>query len=234
MQLFYAPDIAGEYFTLEEQESKHIIRVLRLKAGDIIHITDGKGNLHTAALNSEDPRRCEVRITETIKEFGKRNYHLHLAVAPTKNINRYEWLLEKATEIGVDVLTPLICQRSERRIIKVDRLNKVITAAMKQSVKAYHPSLHEARTFSKFIAQEFEGDKFIAYVEEGDHPALQSLYATGRDALILIGPEGDFSPEEVQMAIDNGFRTISLGKSRLRTETAGVVAVHTVAMVNME
>ncbi|NQT76063.1 MAG: 16S rRNA (uracil(1498)-N(3))-methyltransferase [Bacteroidetes bacterium] len=234
MHLFYTPNLQGEYHTLDEQESKHCIQVLRLKAGDHIHLSDGKGNLFKAELISANTRRCEARIVETFKEFGKRDYRIHLALAPTKNIKRYEWFLEKATEIGIDDITPLFCQRSERKIVRNDRLEKVITSAMKQSIKAYYPVLHKPLSFKDFVKNDLYGEKYIAYVEEGDHPSLKSLYTPGKDVVVMIGPEGDFSPEEVQMAQDNGFITVSLGNSRLRTETAGVVACHTIGLLNNE
>ncbi|MEE4257011.1 MAG: 16S rRNA (uracil(1498)-N(3))-methyltransferase [Bacteroidales bacterium] len=234
MQLFYAPELVGDQYTLDEQESKHVIRVLRKRNGDTIELTDGKGKFYTGELTSDDPRRCELRIIDISEGAGKRNYHLNIAIAPTKNINRFEWFLEKATEIGIDEISPMICQRSERKAIKAERLNKVITAAMKQSLKAYHPALHGAKSFTDLISMDLAGQKFIAYVEEGEHPLLQTLYTPGEDAIILIGPEGDFSPEEVAQAKEKGFKTVSLGESRLRTETAGVVAVHTVAMLNNE
>jgi len=232
MQLFYAPELMGDQYTLDEQESRHVIRVLRKRNGDTIELTDGKGKFYTGELTSDDPRRCELRIIDISEGTGKRNYHLNIAIAPTKNINRFEWFLEKATEIGIDEISPMICQRSERKAIKAERLNKVITAAMKQSLKAYHPTLHGAKSFTDLISMDIADQKFIAYVEEGVHPLLQSLYTPGEDAIILIGPEGDFSPVEVAQAKENGFKTVSLGKSRLRTETAGVVAVHTVALLN--
>jgi 16S rRNA (uracil1498-N3)-methyltransferase len=234
MQLFYAPDLGGDHHTLDEQESKHVIRVLRKQTGDTIILTDGRGKCYTGELINDDPRRCELRIIDISEGTGKRNYHLNIAIAPTKNINRFEWFLEKATEIGIDEITPMICQRSERKVIKAERLNKVITSAMKQSLKAYHPVLHQAKNFAELISREFEGQKFIAYVEAGEHPLLQSSYTAGADVIILIGPEGDFSPEEIQQAKENGFQTVSLGESRLRTETAGLVAVHTVALLNNE
>lgn len=232
MQLFYAPELSGELHILDEQESKHIIRVLRKHIGDTITLTDGKGKFYTGELINEDHRRCELRIVDVKEGAGKRGFHLHIAIAPTKNINRLEWFLEKATEIGVDKISPMICQRSERKVVKTERLNKVITSAMKQSLKAFHPELDDSLNFREIIKTEFPGQKFIAYVEEGEHPLLQSLYTPGGDALILIGPEGDFSPEEVEQAKENGFQVVSLGESRLRTETAGVVAVHTVAIAN--
>lgn len=234
MQLFYAPDLSGDRYTLPEQESKHCIRVLRMQTGEQINLTDGKGNMIVAELLNEDARHCEVKVVDIQKDYGKRNYNVHVAIAPTKNINRFEWFLEKATEIGIDEITPMICQRSERKIVKIDRLNKVITAAMKQSVKAYHPQLNEAAAFKDLLKIDFKGRKYIAYVEEGEHPLLQSVYTKGHDALILVGPEGDFSPEEVNLANEQGFMTISLGNSRLRTETAGVVAVHAIEMTNNE
>lgn len=234
MQLFYAPDLTGDHYTLEEQESKHVIKVLRMRSGDTLMLTDGKGKLCTAELVNEDPRRCAVRIVEVKEDLGKKNFHLHIGIAPTKNINRFEWFLEKATEIGIDEITPMICQRSERKVVKKERLNKVITSAMKQSLKAYHPVLNEARSFTELISRELSVKKYIAYVEEGEHPSLQSLYTEGEDVIILIGPEGDFSPEEVAIATQNGFEIVSLGNSRLRTETAGIVAVHTVAIANNE
>jgi 16S rRNA (uracil1498-N3)-methyltransferase len=234
MQLFYAPDLVGDHYTLEEQESKHVIKVLRMRSGDTIMLTDGRGKLCTAELTGEDPRRCELRIIDVKEEYGKRNYQVHIGIAPTKNINRFEWFLEKATEIGIDEVSPLICQRSERKVVKNERLNKVITSAMKQSLKAFHPHLNNSTSFGKFIDQDFSGQKFIAYVEEGEHPSLHSVYRPGEDIMILIGPEGDFSPEEVHQANQKGFRTVSLGKSRLRTETAGIVAVHNVAIANNE
>ena len=234
MQVFYAPDLKGDIHTLDEQESKHCIKVLRKKTGETIHLTDGKGNMFLAELLNENSRKCDLKIIETRKEYGKRDYRIHLAVAPTKNINRYEWFLEKTTEIGIDEITPIICQRSERKVVKKERLAKVVTSAMKQSVKAYHPQLNEAMKFKDLVKIDFSGQKFIAYVEEGEHPALKFEYSIGSDALILIGPEGDFSPEEVQLAIKNGFSTVSLGDSRLRTETAAVVACHTVALMNRE
>ena len=234
MQLFYAPALQGEFYTLSEEESKHIIRVLRMKAGDSIRLTNGNGNMYTAELISEDHRRCEVKVTQVEKEYGKRDYRIHMAVAPTKNIKRYEWFLEKATEVGVDEISPLICQHSERKEVKSERLNKVITAALKQSLKAYHPLLHDFVSFKDFVSTDYPGGKYIAYVEEGKHPLLSSLYKAGTDATILIGPEGDFSPAEVAMAREHGFVTVSLGNSRLRTETAGIVACHTIALMNME
>ncbi len=231
MHLFYCSDISEGNYTLNEDESKHCIRVLRLKIGNIIHITDGVGNLHKTQLIDDHPKRCTVKIIETRQEYGKKPFKLHMAVAPTKNINRYEWFLEKATEIGVDQITPLICEHSERKEIKLNRLERVILAAVKQSLKAYFPKLEEAQKFKDFVSQNFDGQRFIAYCE-GEPQLLKNLYTAQTNALILIGPEGDFSPAEVEQAMAVGFIPVSLGQSRLRTETAAIAACHTINLMN--
>ena len=233
MQLFYTPDITADRYTLSEEESKHCVRVLRLSEGEAIHLTDGRGNLHTARIVSASPKRCEVEITETVAQYGKRPYALTIAVAPTKNNDRFEWFLEKATEIGIDRIIPLECEHSERRVYKTDRGNKVIESAMKQSLKAYHPRLDELTGFEEVVREPFGGSKFIAHCEEqGDKQLLRDLVERDQSVLILIGPEGDFSLEEIRLAKENGFREISLGVSRLRTETAALAACHTVALLN--
>lgn len=231
MLLFYNPEI-NDVFTLPPDESKHCIRVLRLQSGDIIHMTDGKGNLYTTRIIDDNVKRCMLEVTETKIEYGKRNFRLHMAVAPTKNINRFEWFLEKATEFGIDEITPIICENSERRIIKTDRLNKIIISAMKQSLKAYLPKLNEAVKFSDFIKQETANSKFIAYCSENHRDLLKNVTDQNKDIEILIGPEGDFSNKEVEMALANGFKAVSLGQSRLRTETAAIAACHTVNLIN--
>jgi 16S rRNA (uracil1498-N3)-methyltransferase len=236
MHLFYTPDIDGELYTLSEEESKHAIRVLRLEKGDAVSLIDGKGNLFQGEVADDHPKRCTVHITDIQKQYGKRSFHLHIAMAPTKNMERTEWFLEKAVEIGLDEFTPLQCEHSERVVVKTERLHKIAVAAMKQSLKAYEPVLHEAITFPKFIqsAAAFKGEKFIAHCEREtlQPPLLKNTYTKGGDALILIGPEGDFSPQEITLARTNGFREISLGKSRLRTETAALVACHTLNLIN--
>jgi len=231
MQLFYCPDLQGNAYLLNEDESKHIIRVLRLKNGDHIHLTDGKGGLFKAELIDDHPKRCAVKIVESKLEYEKRNFKLHMGVAPTKNISRYEWFLEKATEIGIDNISPIICDHSERKDIKVQRLEKVIVSAVKQSLKAYVPQIEETIKFKDFITQDFNGQKLIAYCE-GKPKHLKELYKANSDVLILIGPEGDFSPEEVKLAQENGFETVSLGNSRLRTETAALAACHAINFIN--
>lgn len=233
MQLFYTPDINGNTHTLPEEESKHCVRVLRLAEGDTLHLTDGRGNLHTARVTSANPKRCEVEITDTVAAYHKRPYTLTMAVAPTKNNDRFEWFLEKATEIGIDRIIPLECDHSERRVYKTDRGNKVVESAMKQSLKAYHPQLDELTRFAEVVSMPFDGDRFIAHCEEStDKKLLRDLAKKGNNTLILIGPEGDFSPEEIARAKAAGFREISLGTSRLRTETAALAACHTVALIN--
>jgi 16S rRNA (uracil1498-N3)-methyltransferase len=233
MNLFYAPNINGQFYTLSEEESKHIIRVLRMKFGDTVFFTDGKGMFFECRITDANPKACEVEIIEQKPGEGGRPFYLHMAVAPTKNLNRFEWFLEKATEIGIDRITPIISSHSERKAVKTERLNRVITAAMKQSLKSFHPQLDEATKFSVFIKQNFDGEKYIAYIDAGVTLELSKAYTPGRNALILIGPEGDFSPEEVEFAKQNGFVPVRLGHARLRTETAGVVACHTVNLMNL-
>ena len=222
MQLFYTPGIAGDLYTLNEEESKHAIRVLRLDIGDELFLIDGKGGFYKASVLEANPKKCTVSIIENTQEYGKRPCYLHIALAPTKNIERVEWFLEKATEIGIDEITPLICQRSERREVKTERLDKIIVSAMKQSIKAYKPVLNEAEPLAKFISRSFTGEKLIAHCMEGDKNAI-SRNDTNRFT-VLIGPEGDFIAEEVRAACKAGFKPITLGESRLRTETAALAA----------
>ncbi|MBU8893748.1 MAG: 16S rRNA (uracil(1498)-N(3))-methyltransferase [Bacteroidales bacterium] len=228
MHLFYTPDISEETYTLDEIESKHCIKVLRLNTGDQIELIDGKGTFYEAKIIDPNPKKCKIEITKTIKEFGKRNHYLHIAIAPTKNMDRFEWFLEKATEIGVDEITPILCDRSERKIIKLERLEKIIISAVKQSIKAYKPKLNSLTNYSDFVKLNFNGSKYIAHCEENEKQSLKTSYKTGNNALILIGPEGDFSTKEIELAKILNFHEISLGQSRLRTETAGLVACLTI------
>ena len=232
MNLFYTPDIVDGLYSLNEEESRHCRMVLRLREGDLVHLTDGKGTLFEARIIDAHSRQVTVNVTGQQDNFGRRGYRLHLAVAPTKNIDRFEWFLEKATEIGIDEITPLICEHSERRQLRNDRLEKVITAAVKQSLKTYHPVLHELIDFKKFIAAKYEGQLFIAHLDEIDPLPLQKIYQKGSDVTILIGPEGDFSDLEMASARKAFYRCISLGNSRLRTETAAVVACHSIQLLN--
>jgi len=232
MHIFYTPDISGKIYTLDETESKHCVRVLRLEKGDEITLVDGRGGFFTAEIADPNPKRCAVNVVRSELNFGLRKFQVHVAIAPTKNIERIEWFLEKATEIGIDRVTPLLCRHSERKEIKHDRLEKVMVSAMKQSLKAYLPKLDELTKFADLIRQPFEGQKFIAHCEEQHRELLKNAMVPGKNYLILIGPEGDFSPEEIEMAIAAGFVPVSLGDSRLRTETAGVVACHTFNLLN--
>lgn len=226
MQLFYTPDIdaASSIYYLNEEESKHCIRVLRLQAGDQVQLVDGKGNFYVAAIADPHPKRTQLSIISAEPDFNKRNHYLHIAIAPTKNIERLEWFLEKATEIGIDEISLIICQRSERKEAKTERLNKIITSAMKQSIKAWHPQLNEAMAFSKLVSMPFDGQKFIAHCEPGEKLNLKDRLSPMSRYLILIGPEGDFTPAEIDNAIKNDFKAITLGDSRLRTETAALEA----------
>lgn len=231
MHVFYTPDIAvdGE---LPEEEAGHCLRVLRLGVGDEVMLTDGKGFFYKAVITAATGKRCQVKVVETIGQAPLWNGHLHLAMAPTKNMDRIEWFAEKATEIGFDELSFVNCRFSERKVIKTERIEKIVVSAVKQSLKARKPLVNELTDFGKFIQQKFEGQKFIAHCYEGDKPLLKDVFIPGKDAVVLIGPEGDFSPEEVQKAEAAGFQAISLGKSRLRTETAALVAVHIMNLFN--
>lgn len=195
-------------------------------------LTDGKGCFYKAVISAASGKRCQVKVTETIEQEPLWNGHLHLAMAPTKNMDRIEWLAEKATEIGFDELSFLNCRYSERKVIKTERVEKIVVSAVKQSLKARKPVVNEMMDFARFVKQDFAGQKFIAHCNEGEKPLLKEILVPGEDALVLIGPEGDFSPEEVKLAESLGFRSISLGKSRLRTETAALVSVHIMNLFN--
>ena len=231
MHLFYTPDIKSKS-ELPEDEAGHAIRVLRLQPGDEIMLADGEGNFYRAAISTTNHKRCLVDILETLPQPPLWKGHLHLAMAPTKNMDRTEWCAEKATEIGFDELTFLNCRFSERKVIKTERIAKILVSAMKQSLKARLPKLNEMTAFDRFIEQPFKGQKFIAHCYEGEKVLLKDALQAGEDALVLIGPEGDFSEEEVKKAIDKGFVPISLGSSRLRTETAALVACHLMNLKN--
>ena len=233
MAIFYVPNLISENI-LPEEESLHAVKVLRLHADDEIELVDGKGGYFRAKITLAHHKRCAFEIIDSKLEFGKRNYKLHIAIAPTKNIERLEWFIEKATEIGIDSITPILCRYSERKNIKKERLEKIIVSASKQSKKAYFPILNEFVSFDEFLKTCTAEQKFIAHCYEDDKRILQHELSEKSDALILIGPEGDFSKEEVEKAITNGFIPVSLGESRLRTETAGVVAAGVVAFKNQK
>lgn len=229
--IFYTPNILST-LELPQEEAQHCVRVLRKKEGDEILLTDGKGHFYDAQIVQASLKHCIVRIVNTIEYPKPWNFNLRIAFAPTKNIDRIEWFSEKATEIGIDRFTPLLCQFSERKEIKRHRIEKILVSAMKQSQKAVLPQLDDMLPFSSFIKQPFDGRRFIAHCYDGNKPLLKNTYCKGDNALILIGPEGDFSEKEVKDALDNGFEPISLGESRLRTETAALVACNTVHVLN--
>lgn len=234
MQLFYHPDIqpSDTQLSFPRDESKHIVKVLRKREGDVLHITNGKGAVFQTQITHADPNKCQVTIVDHSIAAPVRPC-LHLMVAPTKMNDRYEWFLEKATEIGIQQVTPVICEHSERTIIKKDRFQRVVQSAMKQSLQAYLPRLEEQKDFAQVVSRPFEGQKFIAHCESGmERQHLSQALEKNTDAIILIGPEGDFSADEIAQALDHGWIPVSLGNSRLRTETAAVVACHTFALVN--
>jgi len=233
MQLFYNPDIKSTdtFFQFDKEESKHIVKVLRKKGGDIIFITNGKGKLFHSEITLESEKKCEVKIVK-IDTYDAKQFHLHIAIAPTKMNDRLEWFLEKATEIGIDEITPIICDHSERKIFKIERAEKIIQAAMKQSNQFYLPKINEPISLVDFLKNESNSLKFIAHCEENKKDLFKDSLKPNQNVLILIGPEGDFSSKEIALALKNNFIPVSLGNTRLRTETAGVVACHTVALIN--
>ena len=231
MHIFYTPDIENSH-ELPEEEAAHALRVLRLQPGDEVMLTDGKGNFHRARISLAAHKRCLVDILETLPQPPLWSGHLHIALAPTKNMDRTEWFAEKATEIGIDELTFLNCRYSERKVLKAERIAKILVSAVKQSLKARTPRLNEMTDFKTFIRQPFQGQKFIAHCHEGEKTPLKDLVRKGEEAVVLIGPEGDFSEEEVRLAEEAGFIPVSLGPSRLRTETAALVACHILNLLN--
>lgn len=232
MQLFYVPEIINNQGYLSPDESRHAIKVLRLGTNDEIHLIDGKGGFYKAFISVPNQKKCLVEISEQLEDPGKKEFKLHIAIAPTKNIDRIEWFLEKATEIGISRITPILCDHSERKVIKPERLERILVSAMKQSYKATLPQLDELMKYSDFISSPVFDQKYIAHCMDDSVQHLKSIYSSQKDVTILIGPEGDFSPNEVELAKMNGFKEISLGKSRLRTETAALVACHTINLIN--
>ncbi|MHA3787101.1 16S rRNA (uracil(1498)-N(3))-methyltransferase [Flavobacterium hauense] len=233
MQLFFNPEIQPDTitFTFDKEESRHIVKVLRKKEGDTIHISNGNGHLFTSEIIFASEKKCEVKITGH-QFYEPMPYSLHLAVAPTKMNDRYEWFLEKATEIGVSEITPIICEHSERTNFKADRFEKIVQSAVKQSLQFYMPKLNEPVPFNTFIKEQHEGQLFIAHCEETEKRLLKNTIEPKTQVTILIGPEGDFSTKEINLALQQNYIPVSLGNTRLRTETAAVVAAHSVAFVN--
>jgi 16S rRNA (uracil1498-N3)-methyltransferase len=234
MHIFYSAHISDNSALLSAEESAHCIRVLRLKRGDKVRLIDGMGGMYDAMITMPDAKQCQLDITGIISHHKSRSFPLHIAIAPTKNIDRFEWFIEKSVEIGIDVITPLLCQRSERRILKTDRLQKLIISTMKQAMVPYLPVLHELTHFDKFI-ERLSGspyNRFIAHCEDNEKKKLLEEAAPHTGIVVLIGPEGDFTPGEIDLAVAQGFIPVTLSPNRLRTETAGLVACHTVNLLN--
>jgi 16S rRNA (uracil1498-N3)-methyltransferase len=233
MQLFYNPNIteSSDSFFFDKEESKHIIKVLRKKDTDTLHVTNGLGVLFTTVITLASDTKCTVKIVSVTRSKTPK-YNLHLAVAPTKLNDRYEWFLEKATEIGISEITPIICDHSERKFIKTDRFDKIIQTALKQSNQYFLPKLNEPITFKEFVSKQISGQKLIAHCEQTNKKLLKEIVKPNENITILIGPEGDFSEKEIQLGLENKYIPISLGNTRLRTETAAIVACHSVAFIN--
>ena len=231
MHRFFAPDIATT-LTLPEEESRHCTRVLRLAEGDEIEVIDGEGTLYRCRIAMAHAKHCGVEIVDKQVVSPHWGAKIAIAVAPTKNLDRIEWMAEKCTEMGIDRITPLLCRHSERKVLKTDRLRKIVVAAMKQSLKAQLPLIDELTPIKAIIDEDFDGQRFIAYCDESlprdERKSLAQVYDPSRDALVMIGPEGDFDPREVDEALRAGFVPVTLGESRLRTETAALMAVATI------
>jgi 16S rRNA (uracil1498-N3)-methyltransferase len=233
MQIFYAPEIKGDTYSLDENESKHLIRVMRMSKGDNVQLIDGKGNLYRGVIMDPDQKKCIISVTDKINDFEKRNYRLHIAISPLKNPERFEWFVEKSVEIGIDEITPLICRNTEKPGIKSERINNLIISAMKQSLKATKTTLNEPCNFKDFIKLRSDAICMIAHCYDSvEKRKVADIYTKGGNALILIGPEGDFTKEEIDSAVNNEFIPVHLGTSRLRTETAGIAVCHSVYFMN--
>lgn len=233
MQLFYNPDIdeTTESFSFDKEESRHIIKVLRKKDSDILHVTNGLGFLFETEITLASDNKCTVQVL-SVKKSDEPKFRLHLAVAPTKMNDRFEWFLEKATEIGIHEITPVFCDRSERKAINPERFEKIILSAMKQSNETFLPKLNPAVSFKEFIKQKNEGLNLIAHCEETDKKSLKEILRPNENVTMLIGPEGDFSEKEIALALENNFQPVTLGNTRLRTETAAIVACHSIVFFN--
>ncbi|MCD7971422.1 MAG: 16S rRNA (uracil(1498)-N(3))-methyltransferase [Candidatus Azobacteroides sp.] len=231
MYIFYTPHILTDH-TLPEDESRHAVKVLRLRDGDMILQTDGQGTFYKTKIINAHQKHCLTEIVEVLPQKQERDFRIHIAVAPTKNMDRFEWFAEKATEIGIDEITPLRCRFSERKEMKTERIEKILVAGMKQSQKAFLPKLNPLVDFALFMNAQLPEQRFIAHCyEDISKIPLKDAYEKGKDVVILIGPEGDFSPDETELAVTNKFRPVSLGNSRLRTETAALVACHTIHLM---
>ncbi len=216
-------DIKDKTYTFNKEESKHLIKVLRKKEGDLVYITDGLGHFFTTKIAMASDKKCGVSILSVTQKENHRPFKLHIAIAPTKLNDRYEWFLEKAVEIGIDEITPIICKNSERKVIKTDRMKKIIQSAVKQSLQCYVPKFNDPIPFDAFLKTQKANQKFIAHCEdESNKQFLEHIAQPKNDILVLVGPEGDFSPKEIQNAKEQNFIPVTLGNNRLRTETAGV------------
>ncbi len=233
MQLFYnaTVTIATKELTFSREESKHITKVLRKKEGHVLHITNGIGDLFSGEITFATPNKCIASITH-LKHLSPKDYSVHLVVAPTKMNDRYEWFLEKATEIGVDEITPIICDHSERKTIKNERFDRILQSAMKQSLQLFLPKLNPAISFREFMLLKHPEQRFIAHCEKTSKKSFKNSIESNKDIMILIGPEGDFSSKEIEQALQNNFIPVMLGNTRLRTETAAIVATHSIAFIN--
>ncbi len=233
MQLFYSKELvkSDTHYSFPKDESKHIVKVLRRSSGDQLKITNGRGLLFDAIIEQPDPRACVVRITR-VQHQEPRPFNLHMAVAPTKMNDRFEWFLEKATELGVEIISPVICDRSERRKLNLDRMEKIILSAMKQSFRTHLPRLNPLLSFKEFISIKQDALSCIAHCESSERKSLKSILRPNIDTTILIGPEGDFTVKEIEMALAQNYIPVTLGKTRLRTETAAIAACHSVAFIN--
>ena len=232
MTVFYLPNAQIGTISFPEEESKHIVKVLRMKEGDRFCVTDGNGSLYDAELIDAHPKRAMAELSNQRAGYDIRDFKVSIAIAPTKLNERTEWFLEKTTEIGIDEVKLFSSYHSERRAANVERFKKIVVSAMKQSVKSKMPLVEDMIPFDKLVRQDYEGQKFIAWIDDDVKDQLCDLYKKGENALVLIGPEGDFSKEEVALAMENGFVPVSLGEARLRTETAAVVACHTIQLIN--
>ncbi|PWK20229.1 16S rRNA (uracil1498-N3)-methyltransferase [Arcicella aurantiaca] len=232
MNIFYEPNIK-QTLKLNEEESRHAIKVLRLSAGDLLNVVDGKGGFFTCQIKTPHEKKCEIKIVEEKLNFGVRDFYIHLIIAPTKNLDRIEWMVEKCVEIGINEISFIQTRYSERKEIKTVRIEKIAVGAMKQSLKAFLPKINEMISWKEFLKKDIsENQKMIAHLEEGDRKLIQQIAQPKGKYAILIGPEGDFNEEEIKQAIEKGFAPVTLGESRLRTETAGLVACHTLNIIN--
>jgi len=230
LNLFYQPDLPAGTLYLDEDESRHAIKVLRLEAGDLLDVTDGKGFLYKSRIVKADQKKCCFEVIGKIVQ-NKKNYSIHIAIAPTKNADRIEWFVEKAVELGVDQISFVLCQKSERKNINIERVKKVAISAMKQSQQSTLPILSPLLPFKHVINSKAD-QNFIAYVDQENPDHLKDKIIKSKSYLILIGPEGDFAEEELEFAFQNDFRRVSLGPNRLRTETAGLAACHILNLIN--